>query len=124
MDSIEESRYDRLVSRYLRENYVNVKAYKTTSASVDDAAGKVILEGVITFKSGKEKPTKFVFEAKEMTKKNQVKLVGINETFSKSKAYTLLGRVSDKRFVAESLSYRYDVGDRKVKGKVEPLRKR
>lgn len=124
LESFDEKGYDRIVNRYLRENYANVKSYMTTDAAIDDQGNKIMLEGIIKFKSGKEKPTKFVFEAKEVTKKKHIKFVGVNETFSKSKAYTLIGTVADKRLISESLSYRYDAGDRKVKGKVEPFRKR
>ena len=124
LESFDEVKYDKLISRYLKENYANVKTYKTVSADIDDAANKIMIEGVILFKSGKEKNTKFVFEAKEITKKNQIKFVGINETFSKSKAYTLLGQVNNNKLISESLSYNYTAGDRKVRGKIEPLRKR
>lgn len=124
LESFDEVKYDRLISRYLRESYSNVKAYKTTAADIDDGANKIIIEGVITFKSGKEKSTKFVFEAKEITKKNQIKFVGINEAFSPSRAYTLLGQIQNNKLVSESLSYRYNVDGKQVKGKIEPLRKR
>ena len=125
LEEIDNARYDKLINRYLKENYANVKSYTTTEATLDDEHNKAILEGVITFKSGVEKKTKFVFEAREITKKGQLKLVGSNKTFTESaKAFTLLGRVNNKRLISESLSYRYTAGDKKVKGKIEPLRKR
>lgn len=125
LEEIDSNRYDKLINRYLKENYANVKSYVTTDASLDDEHNKAILEGVITFKSGAEKKTKFVFEAREVTKKGQLKLVGSNKTFTESaKAFTLLGKVRNKRLISESLSYSYTAGDTKVKGKIEPLRKR
>jgi len=125
LEEIDNVRYDKLINRYLKENYANVKSYVTTDAKLDDEHNTAILEGTITFKSGAEKKTKFIFEAKEITKKGQLKLIGSNKTFTESaKAFTLLGRVNNKRLISESLSYRYDAGDKKVKGKIEPLRKR
>ena len=79
---------------------------------------------MITFKSEKQKPTTFVFEAKEMTAKKQLKLVGVNETFSNNKAFTLLGTVDNKKLLSESLSYRYEAEGKKVRGKTETFRKR
>ena len=125
LEEIDSNRYDKLINRYLKENYANVKSYVTTDAKLDDEHNKAILEGTITFKSGAEKKTKFVFEAREITKKGQLKLIGSNKTFTESaKAFTLLGKVRDKRLISESLSYSYKAGDTKVKGKIEPLRKR
>lgn len=124
LESFDEEKFDKLVTRYLKETYSNVKSYKTTEAGLNDAANKVVMEGLITFKSEKQKPTKFVFEAKEITAKNQLKLVGVNEMFSNSKAFTLLGTVNNNKLLSESLSYRYEVGGKKVRGRAESFRKR
>ena len=124
LESFDEDKFDRLVTRYLKETYSNVKSYKTTKAGLNDGDNKVIMEGVITFKSEKQKPTKFVFEAKEINAKNQLKLVGINEMFSTSKAFTLLGTVDNNKLLSESLAYRYEVGGKKVRGRAESFRKR
>lgn len=118
LEGFDTNRYDRLVSRYLKETYANVKSYKTTSASVADNASTIILEGTISFKSGVEKPTKFVFEAKELNKKNQLKLVGSNTTLTEGKAFTLLGSIKNKTLLSESFAYKYKVNDTKVKGKI------
>ena len=66
LESFDEDRFDKLVTRYLKETYSNVKSYKTTKAGLNDSTNKVVMEGMITFKSEKTKPTKFVFEAKEI----------------------------------------------------------
>lgn len=124
LESFDEDRFDRLITRYLKETYSNVKSYKTVKAGLNDESNKVIMEGLITFKSEKQKPTTFVFEAKEMTAKKQLKLVGINETFSNNKAFTLLGTVDNKKLLSESLSYRYEAEGKKVRGKAETFRKR
>ena len=118
LEGFDTNRYDRLVSRYLKETYANVKSYKTTSASVADNASTIILEGTISFKSGVEKPTKFVFEAKELNKKNQLKLIGSNATLTEGKAFTLLGSIKNKTLLSESFAYKYKVNDTKVKGKI------
>lgn len=124
LESFDEDKFDRLVTRYLKETYSNVKSYKTTEAGLNDGANKIVMEGMITFKSEKQKPTTFVFEAKEITAKNQVKFVGINEMFSPSKAFTLLGTVDNNKLLSESLAYRYESCGKKVRGRAESFRKR
>lgn len=124
LESLDESKFDRLVIKYLKETYTNIRSYKTTDAAVDDNNNKIIIEGLITFNSGKEKKTTFVFEAKEITNKNQLKLVGMNETFTTGKAFTLLAGTENGRLLSESLSYRYTIDDKKVKGKATSFQKR
>lgn len=124
LESLDETKFDNLVTKYLKETYSNVKTYRTTSAGIDESANKIVLEGTIAFKSGKEKNTKFIFEAKEINHKKQIKLVGINETFAKTRAFTLLGALDNNKLLSESLSYHYTIGDKKVRGKSESLRKR
>lgn len=124
LESFDEDKFDRLVSRYLKETYSNVKSYRTTKAGLDDDANKIVMEGIITFKSEKQKPTKFMFEAKEMTAKKQLKLIGVNEMFSKNRAFTLYGTVDGNKLLSESLAYRYDVGGKKVRGKAESFKRR
>lgn len=123
LESLDEGKFDKLVTRYLKETYSNVQSYKTTKAGIDNDVNKIALEGMITFKSGKERPTKFIFEAKELNHKKQLKFVGINEMFAKSRAFTLVGTLDESKLLSESLSYHYSAGDKKVKGKVESLRK-
>ena len=65
------------------------------------------------------KDTKFVFEAKEITKKGKIKFVGINETFTKKKAFTLVGSINGSNMLSESLTYSYSVDSKKVYGQVK-----
>lgn len=118
LDSFDESIYDRLINRYLHETYFNTRKYKTVAASVDNEHNTIVIEGKITFKSGVEKDTKFIFEAKELTKKGKVKFSGINEMFSDKKSFTLVGTLNENKLLSESLSYNYKINDRKVSGKV------
>ena len=124
LESLDETKFDRLVIKYLKETYTNIKSYKTLDAGVDDNSNKLIIEGLITFNSGKEKKTTFTFEAKEMTNKKQLKLIGINETFAPGKAFTLLAGTDNGKLLSESLAYRYTIDDKKVKGKAQAFQKR
>lgn len=106
IDEFEEKDFDELGEKYLRRVYENVKSYKTTKGSTQGNMLK--LEGVITFKSGKEAKTNFVFEAKSITKTGKLKFLGENKQFARGKqAFTLTGRADGKKLIAESLTYNY-----------------
>lgn len=106
IDEFEESDFDELGEKYLRRVYENVKSYKTIKGSTQ--GNKLKLEGVITFKSGKEAKTNFVFEAKSATKTGKLKFLGENKQFARGKqAFTLTGRADGKKLIAESLTYNY-----------------
>lgn len=118
LESFDESLINSLVEKYLNEVYSNIKSFETTKGLVDDDNNKMVIEGKITFNSGKEKETKFVFESTEKTKKGKYKFVGINETFSPKKAFTLIGEIKNNVLLSENLNYSYKVNDRKIVGKV------
>lgn len=120
-DEIDESLFDNLVNKYCQRVYENVDNYKTTKAGTQD--GKIILEGLLTYKSGNTLNTKFIFE-KLVDKKGTNKFVGINETFSKGKkAFTLNYKVDNKKLISESLQYNYKVkvddSNKAIYGRVE-----
>lgn len=106
--SIDEKSFNTLVERYLREVYDNIDNYTTSNVQILDEDSKLILEGKIKFKSGKETSTKFVFEANEITKHHLIKFKGINETFSKSKrAFTLHAQLNESKLISKHLTYDY-----------------
>ena len=120
-EEIDESLFDNLINKYCKRVYENVDTYKTEKGQIEK--GKIILEGKITYKSGKFNNTKFIFEKRE-TKNNVVRYYGLNETFSKSaKAFILQCKVDNKKLLSESLTYNYKVklGDtsKKLYGRVE-----
>lgn len=102
-----EKSMDQLVESYLRRVYGNVTGYYTRA--VDNTDNGLIVEGVISFESGKQKNTKFVFESKSETSKGSIIYKGLNEMFSNSKkAFTLRGSEVDGKFIPESMLYNYN----------------
>lgn len=122
--SVNEARFDRLIRNYLRETYYNVSDYSTSAVSIDEKAGTVSADGVIRFKSGKEKATRFVFESAEMTKTGKLKLLGKNESLTDRKAFTLTCSCEGGKLLSESMSYCYRIGDDSVRGRVTCPRRR
>ena len=118
IEEIDEESLDELGESYMRNLYENVSSFKTSNVHSDN--NKIIIEGVIKFKSGKEKKTGFIFEAHQATRDGKVKFLGENKHFSNRRgAYTLNGIIKGNKFIAESLSYNYRVGKKDVvKGSV------
>lgn len=110
IDDFDEDDFDSLGEQYLKNAYHNVNGYKTTDISSDGK--KLKLEGVITFASGAQKNTTFLFESKDALKKGKVRFIGENCQICRGKkAFTLTGSVDDKKFIAESLNYNYRTKD-------------
>lgn len=112
VNEFDEKSFDSLVQKYLNENYENVESYKTINGDVDTFRNKLIIEGIINFKNGKNRKTKFIFEAKYLNKKNVVKFCGINESFTKAKRpYTLSAKINEDTLVCNRLVYNYKVNN-------------
>lgn len=121
-DTLNAENVNTLINKYLKETYDNVDIYELKSINNDNA--KYYCEGVIKFKSGKEKASRFIFENAKYLTRGKVVLNGLNETFSKSsKAFQLKGTIQENIFNAESLTYQYNAKNLnesvKVFGKVK-----
>ena len=107
MEELSEDETNEVVEGYLKNVYGNVDSFKTTSASINDE--QMLVEGDIRFSSGKVTHTGFKFTPDRQTG-NKIRLFGLNEHFSSSpRAFSLVGCVEGKKFIPESLSYRYDI---------------
>ena len=110
VEEFDEETFDELGENYLKKAYNNVKSYKTTKITPE--RDRIKVEGVITFNSGNAKKTNFIFESKDITRKGKAKFIGENLQICKGrKAFTLIGNISNKKFVAESLNYNYKAKD-------------
>lgn len=114
-DEVDEESTDELGESYMKRIYENVESFKTTSCSTTPT--KLIIEGIITFKSGSKKKTGFMFEAKDMTSNGKLRFIGTNPHFTNmSEAYTLVGKVDSSKLVFESLKYNHVVDGSHVRG--------
>jgi rubrerythrin len=110
----DEKSFDSLINNYLTKVYDNFASYTTTQGTVEK--NKLMLEGMITFKSGKQTKTNFIFDSQ--LKDNKILLDGINETFSKDKAFSIQGEIVNKTVICEELHYNYKQNDVVVEGLV------
>ena len=51
-----------MINQYLNEVYDNIDSYRTTDGTVDDESNKILIEGIMKFKSGKGKKAYHSFE--------------------------------------------------------------
>ena len=106
IDDMDTDAFDELGESYLKRVYENVSAYKTSKVSTQD--NKFVVEGLITFDSGNQKATSFVFESANCTKDGRLKFIGENMQIAKGeKAFSLIGTADNKKFVTESFNYNY-----------------
>jgi hypothetical protein len=106
IEEFDEESFDNLGESYLRQVYENVSSFKTSD--VQSTTNKIIVEGIISFNSGKKAKTKFMFEAKDATKSGKLRFTGLNENISKNKkAFTLTGTLKENKLISESLNYNY-----------------
>ena len=102
-DDFDEESFDEKMDKRLKECFDNVKGYKSTA--ITDRDGNFIIEGVISFDSGKEKKTSFILEQKAR-KGCKVKFLGENKEIDNGKkSFVLKGKVCDNKFFTEALSY-------------------
>lgn len=117
MDEIDEESADNLGESYLKRVYENVDSFKTTNSYIRE--NKIILEGVISFTSGKKSKTGFILESKSADRTGKVSFTGYNKHFTDNKnAYLFEGKVKDKRLVLEKMSYRYSLNENMIRGRV------
>lgn len=117
MEEIDEESANNLGESYLKRVYENVDSFKTTNSYIRE--NKIILEGVISFTSGKKSKTGFILESKSADKTGKVSFTGYNKHFTDNKnAYLFEGKVKDKRLVLEKMSYRYSLNENMIRGRV------
>lgn len=110
-ETLDESTFDEHIGKYLKEAYSNVKSFKATNCEID--GDKLIVEGVIGFNSGKEKPTKF-----EFSENGKGLLEGCNRGIAGNRrAFRLDCSIKDGSLITEGLSWRYRIDKALVKGK-------
>lgn len=110
IDEFDEEEFDDLGESYLKRVYENVANFKTSKVSTKGNTLKV--EGIIKFKSGAQKNTTFLFEAKDITNSGKVRFVGENLQISRGKkSFTLTGSLSKGKLISESLNYNYRTKD-------------
>ena len=113
IDELDECSLNKHIDEYLKEVYSNVKSYETTDCELKD--GKLIVEGKISFNSGKEKLTMFEFLPAYC--EGKLFFEGYNKDFSEDKAFKLNCSINEsKTLITESFGYKYKINENLVEG--------
>ena len=105
VSEFDEETFDGLGESYLRRCYDNVNGYNTSQVKVNN--NTLIVEGIISFKSGSKKKTNFVFESKD-SKNGKYIFEGYNAQINNGKpAFRLNCSIDNKTIVPVSLRYNY-----------------
>jgi antitoxin component of MazEF toxin-antitoxin module len=109
---IDEESFNKKITESLCAVYENVESFTLTGCSLDD--NKLILEGLVAFKSTKTRPTTYVFEAQELDK--AINLVGTNSELFESCEINLTTTVIKESLYANELTYKYSVQGNLLEG--------
>lgn len=113
IDELDECSLNKHIDEYLKEVYSNVKSYETTGCELKE--GKLIVEGKISFNSGKEKLTMFEFLPAYC--EGKLFFEGYNKDFSEDKAFKLNCSINEsKTLITESFGYKYKINENLVEG--------
>lgn len=116
VDDIQESSFNKHISDYLTEVYSNVDNFEMTNCQLD--SNKLIVEGIINFKSGNTKETSFTFRPRA----NQI-LEGYNKDITEStNAFKVNYSKQDvegcgNALITKSVEYNYLADNTVVKGR-------
>lgn len=115
-EECDEIALEECLQESLTNVYENIRTFNVIDCSID--AGKFIVEGLISFKSGATRETKYVFT--EATKLGDtVKLTGSNNMLASDGKFVLEGKLAEgNNLITESFSYKYHVGTELVEGLV------
>lgn len=116
LTDLDEASLSQHINDYLKEVYSNVNNFKITDCVIKDK--KLMVEGLITFNSGKTRGTKFTF--KRLCGRNgKLNLKGYNESLTGSSeiSYILSGKVENNNLITESLSYGYKIDNNDIEGR-------
>lgn len=100
INNVDKDMVDEVTEECLKENFNNVKFFR--SNNITKRNNKLIVEGVIGFKSGKKKNTKFMFESYK-TNRDKVVFLGENKDVTKNKSLSLVGKVVRGKLISESM---------------------
>jgi len=113
IDDLDECSLNKHIDEYLKEVYSNVKCFEATECKLHE--GKLMVEGKISFNSGKEKLTMFEFLPAYC--EGKLFFEGYNKDFSEDKAFTLNCSINEsKTLITESFGYKYKINENLVEG--------
>ena len=117
-NEFDEDSFNTMGESYLKRVYENVDSFKASKVRAE--GNSLIVEGVISFNSGKKKSTAFKFEAKDVDRQGRLRFIGENLQITRGKkSFTLKGTLNEGMLTPSSLKYNYRVNGNRVYGTVK-----
>lgn len=122
LGEIDDASVEECLNKSLQEVYSNVENFKLNSKTINEEKDLVV-EGLINFKSGKQKATRYIFNecvCDETPDAIIIELKGINNDLADDGVFVLNCKgCKDAPMMAESFSYNYHIGETLVEGLIK-----
>lgn len=117
LSDIDETSFNKQITESLTAVYKNVKDFTMTDCSLDNKT--LVIEGVITFNSGKTRNTNYIFEAKTTYPTNKLEFIGTNKDLFKNGNIKVSCDILSETLYASNLAYKYNIGEQLVEGTIK-----
>lgn len=104
INNVDKDTTEEVMEESLKENYSNVKFFKCNNVTCK--GNTILVEGIIGFKSGKKRNTKFVFESYKTDGNTVSFITKTNDLNTKNNNMFLNGKVVGNKFISESIKLR------------------
>ncbi len=113
-EDIDEDSFTKQLTESLKDVYENVDSFTMTECASNN--NKLIIEGLITFNSGKTKKTSYIFETCNIPDTELIMLEGINKDLFETGAIKITAKVLEESLHAQTLQYKYSIDKTLVEG--------
>lgn len=108
-EEFDESKYDQLMGKFLSENYKNIKSSKTTKV-VHKSTGSLMIESLITYKSGKTATARMLTSNLDTKKNGKFCVRAVESKLFKthgSKPFMIEGLIKDRKIRPTKMTYNF-----------------
>ena len=117
IDDVDEASFEECLNKSLKKVYSNVDNFKLTECKFRKDTNQLIMEGIITFNSGKTRTGRYTFDKAIVKEDNKIKLVGQNNLFEGVNRCTLIGTLDTANCLTTSIiTYKGHIGEDLVEG--------
>lgn len=114
LDEIDDESFEECISESLTNVYENVESFTLTNCATEGT--KLVVEGIVNFKSGNSKKMKYTFTEAHKFNNKLYSLRGINESLDADGSFRLLAGIKNNKLISEKLYYVYTKDNALIEG--------
>ena len=114
LDEIDDESFEECISESLTNVYENVESFTLTNCATEGT--KLVVEGIVNFKSGNSKKMKYTFTEAHKFNNKLYSLRGINESLDADGSFRLLAGIKNNKLISEKLYYVYTKDNTLIEG--------